>query len=184
MEKQTIRIEWDGAYSLEDIGYSFDDNFESKYVENSKLNNKIKDYGLYQIYGTHPVYGNDVLLYIGKALQQTFSKRISQEEWEYNSDCKNIKIYVGRLFSVNDEIQPSDNAWETMITQAEKMLIYSHSPAKNSSNILHLSNKEALKKFKNLKILNYDNYRSLMPEVSGDIWVDCFHEYKIFEYKN
>lgn len=57
------------------------------------------------MYGCHPIYGNDVLLYIGKAQKQTFAKRLSQEGWEYNEDAKNIKFYVGRLFA---EVQVSD----------------------------------------------------------------------------
>ena len=63
----------------------------------TKLNSK-KDY-MYQAYGFHPVYCSNVSLYIGKSKEQTFAKRLSQEGWEYNADCKNLQIYVGRLFS-------------------------------------------------------------------------------------
>lgn len=45
-----IQILWDGPYSITDL---------------VKLKNEEIDYGIYQIYGNHPVYGNDVLLYIG-----------------------------------------------------------------------------------------------------------------------
>jgi len=48
-----------------------------KDLESGKVgNNTDEDYGIYQIYGTHPIYGNDTLLYIGKASQQTFARRI------------------------------------------------------------------------------------------------------------
>lgn len=40
-----IHVEWDGPYPLEKIG--------------SLLG--FKDYGIYQIYGGHPVYGNSAL---------------------------------------------------------------------------------------------------------------------------
>lgn len=55
-----IHVHWNGPFSLEDVEQK-DDNF---------------DYGVYQVYGSHPIYGSDVLLYIGKASDQTFSVRI------------------------------------------------------------------------------------------------------------
>lgn len=54
-----IHIEWDGPFKLDQL---------------SELNNTDIDFGIYQIYGSHPIYGADVLLYIGKADRQTFSK--------------------------------------------------------------------------------------------------------------
>lgn len=150
-----IYIEWDGPYSLESV---------------RKLKNEI-DYGVYQIYGTHPVYGSNVLLYIGKACNQTFGKRIMQEDtWFYNSDEKQVQIYVGRLFNKK---QPSNDEWKTLITQAEQLLIFSHWPAGNSSNINSLTKKkELLKQFKEIRIFNYDTHRNLMPEVSGQMYTE------------
>ena len=40
------------------------------------------DYGLYQIYGQHPAYGENALLYIGKAEDNKFSTRLN-ERWEF-----------------------------------------------------------------------------------------------------
>jgi len=169
-----IRIEWDGVYSLEDIGYDVQTEVYS--LKKATLNDESSDYGIYQVYGTHPVYGTDVLLYIGKASQQTFAKRLSQEGWEYNEDAKNIKFYVGRLFG---EKQVSDEEWDNMIDIAERMLIFAHSPAKNSSNILNITkDKDKLKEFEDVRVFNYDYYRSLMPEVSGELWIRGFDDYK------
>ena len=177
MEK-IIRIEWEGPYTLFDIGY-IEENDQYK-LSNAKLNDDKIDYGLYQIYGYHPVYGNNVLLYIGKTNKQTFAKRISDEGWEYNPDFKNIQIYVGRLFYKKS---PSEKEWLNQINQAEKMLIYSHEPARNSSNILNITkDKKFLKEFENIRILNYDSHKSLMPEVSGKLWVQFFNDYNgVFE---
>lgn len=165
-----IHIEWEGVFSLKDL-------------KSGKLNDG-KKYGIYQIYGCHPVYGNDVLLYIGKADAQTFNKRLTQEWWwEQNSDAKNLKIYVGRLFAKE---QPTNEIWSNMISYAEKMLIFSHSPAMNSSNIFSISrNSNELKELENVQVFNYDEYRSLMPEVSGEMWIKDFEfEYRgPFEYK-
>ena len=175
---EEIRIEWDGPYSLTDIGYN---EKKQNYTNKPKLlSDENKDFGIYQVYGCHPIYGNDVLLYIGKAVEQTFAVRLSQEGWAYNEDSKNIKFYVGRLFS---KTQPSSiDEWNTMIDKAESMLIYAHEPARNSANILNITkNKSKLEKFKNLRILNYDNYRSLMPEVSGELWVKSFEYDDVFD---
>ena len=46
-----IEIEWEGPISVNDTIKLINDN----------------DYGIYQIYGTHPVFGSNTLLYIGKA---------------------------------------------------------------------------------------------------------------------
>ena len=68
-----IHVQWDGPFSLEQV---------------SELNNEDHDYGVYQVYGSHPIYGSDVLLYIGKASQQTFATRLRQEPWLYNQDAR------------------------------------------------------------------------------------------------
>ena len=48
---RSVRIEWEGPFSIEEV---------------LELNDGNKDYGLYQIYGHHIVYGKDSLLYIGQ----------------------------------------------------------------------------------------------------------------------
>jgi len=175
-----IRIDWEGPFSLYDIGYI---EKEDKYIiKNSKLNNESRDYGIYQIYGYHPVYGDNVLLYIGQANDQTFARRISQEGWEYNVDYRNIEIYIGRIFNIdNDDALNEDGVWGRAIEDAEKMLIYSHSPAMNSSNILTITrNKDKLKEMEKIRILNYGTHRSLNPETSGEMWIKELESVKLF----
>ncbi|WP_294966380.1 hypothetical protein [Sulfurimonas sp.] len=178
---KNIRLEWDGPYNLDDIGYvkgkyTYD---EEKFID--ELNQENRDYGIYQAYGSHPVYGNNVLLYIGKAAQQTFAKRLSQEGWEYNQDAKNIQFYVGRLFIIDNEEQPNNEIWNDMIDKAERMLIHAHEPARNSSNILNITkNTDKLKEFETIRIFNYDSYKSLIPEISGELWVKEFNNSNVF----
>lgn len=160
-----IFIEWKGPYSLEEL---------------IKLKDETRDYGVYQIYGTHPVYGSHVLLYIGKAAEQTFGKRINQEGWFLNSDKEQVQIYVGRLFG---KTQPDEDEWNKLISLAEQLLIFSHWPAGNSSNVSSISKKkEMLDAFKNVRIYNYDNHRNLMPEISGKMYIEelDFEETDIF----
>lgn len=140
-----IHIFWEGPWSLEGLA-------EVKDTE--------RDFGLYQIYGFHPLYGNSVLLYIGKACRQTFGQRIAQEDWCYNEDAENIQIYVGRI-AVQKSITEED--WETKIDQAEKLLIYAHAPALNTQNTKALPEPYILKNH----IFNWGCKRDLYPEVSG-----------------
>jgi hypothetical protein len=160
-----IHIDWDGPYSLEG--------------ELNKINNNEIDYGIYQIYGTHPIYGSDKLIYIGKADFQTFGVRIRQERWLWNSDPKTVKIYIGRLAGT-PEISLED--WSAEINKAERLLIYSHAPAYNSSNILTLGHEEGLL---DVHILNWGRYRDLLPEVSGARWTYKHDEdvYELYKYK-
>ena len=117
-----IHIQWDGLHPLNSL---------------SQLNNESRDYGVYQVYGYHPTYGSDSLLYIGQANQQTFYTRISQENWELEE--REFNFFVGRLADVK---QPTDNAWSKRIDLAEKFLIYAHFPAYNSRGLQSIPGKE------------------------------------------
>lgn len=114
IKEHLIQIQWDGPYKLADL---------------SSLKDEETDYGIYQIYGKHIVYGENVLLYIGQANQQTFGTRIMQHSYWFEDD---FSIYVGRLSASN---APTDDIWEDEINLAESLLIYVHSPAYNTMNI-------------------------------------------------
>jgi len=142
-----IHVFWEGPFNINDL---YDQN---------KLNDDSKDYGIYQVYGFHPLYGQSVLLYIGKADSQTFNTRLKQEGWEYEVDNKNIQFYVGRL--ANEGII-TDSNWSKFIDQAEKLLIHAHKPAYNTSNTRALP----FGYIKDVHVFNWDSSRSLFPEVS------------------
>ncbi len=60
-----------------------------------KLDSGDRDFGVYQIYGHHPIYGNNVLLSFGLAQLQTFQERMGQEKWWWDQpDTNNIELYV------------------------------------------------------------------------------------------
>lgn len=107
------------------------------------------DYGLYQLYGRHPVYGAlpGTLLYIGKT-SDTFGRRIpnhSLEGWVGKTE----QVFVGRLA---DEKQSGNAEWDKLIAEAEQLLIYAHAPSWNSQCINDYG------KIRNLHILNWGNY--------------------------
>lgn len=159
-ENCIIHIEWDGPFQQNDL---------------SKLSDASTDYGVYQIYGNHPVYGKNVLLYIGKAVQQTFSVRINQEDWQYANNTDLMEIYVGRLAG---NITPEVEIWNQQIDLAEKLLIYSHKPAYNSMSIYRIPNE----KLYELHILNWGNFNNLMPEVSGARWTNKYDDMPTYQY--
>lgn len=149
-----IHLQWDGPFTLEEVQGMNDDH----------------DHGVYQVYGSHPVYGSDVLLYVGKAGQQTFSVRLNQELWHYNQDAGNIRYYVGRLAG---EQTPEDTEWRHQIDLVEALLIHSHWPAANSQYIQGLGNHAP--EIADLHVLNWGQRRSLLGEVSGLTLTDRYN---------
>lgn len=133
--------------------------------------NESRDYGLYTVYGSHPLYGADVLLYIGKANHQTFAKRIVQHDFVYfHEDSNALKFYLGRFCKT--ELEMNDDIWTDLIDDCESLLIHAHRPALNSSNIVTIPNE----KIRDLHIFNWGAHRSLFPEVSGARWSDRFDD--------
>ncbi len=153
---QEIHINWYGPYSL---------------LEVYELENTQTDFGIYQIYGSHTIYGSNVLLYVGKAVLQTFGVRIRQESWEGNKDSGNIEVYVGRL---GKSSQCSIEEWQSQITKAENLILYACAPARNSSNIVSLRQGH-----EHIHIFNWGQYRDLLPEISGKRY-SSFYSYEDF----
>jgi hypothetical protein len=158
-----IHIEWAGPLRLEDVG---------------SLTGPT-DFGIYQIYGGHPVYGNSALLYIGLAALQHFGERIPQEQqWLDNRDAGRVEVYVGRL-SGNE--QPDDLTWDKHIRLAERLLIHAHSPPMNTQKSLAKLESD----LRSVRVLNWTRYRDLLPEVSGARWAprdEDFPRYHSYTY--
>lgn len=157
-----IQIDWEGPYTLNELNL---------------LTNDSHDYGIYQIYGKHIVYGKDVLLYIGKADRQTIGKRISQENWWNTNDSNHLKIYAGRIAG---EHTPEEDTWSKEIDLAEKLLINVHKPAYNSKSLTSIPDFE----LQDIHILNWGDHRDLLPEISGLRWTSKLDnmEYAIYRY--
>jgi hypothetical protein len=118
MKKQIdcIEILWEGPLTMDEV---------------NKLNNPW-DYGIYQIYGTHDIFGPDSLLYIGRARDNSFAERIPYHlDWIVWGSVP-VRIFVGRLGGTE---KIDDDSWNYMIDTAEKLLIYYTSPPYNSQNL-------------------------------------------------
>ncbi len=161
---EEIKIDWMGPYKIDEITQ-----------KKKKLFREEK--GLYQIYGYHPLYGNDVLLYIGKTANQTFSKRLKDRyEVEYSSDIYNTKIYLGVIISDNKNLK--DNEKIMHIGKAEALLINALKPAYNSFNVKSV-NKELAQE--NFIVYNEGNYRSIYPILSSEYFWKNWKNYELID---
>ncbi len=136
------------------------DDWEKDYKKLTLL----KGVGLYQITGYHPVFGDDSLLYIGmagkKEAREFKNRFIEHTEWlnkEYD-----LKVYIGKISEINDVLvkgKKTTDELREIIHEAEKLLIYFHSPPYNSREISNPPKG-------NLRIINIGNCGDLYPEVS------------------
>lgn len=126
----TLAVEWSGPHAPQTVLNEFNDGGKAPEYNG-------RDYGLYQIYGKHILNGPDTLLYIGKAIQQTFSSRFySHREWLLGEE--KISIYLGRIYdTVRHTADPSNDwpIWVRDVSIAECILIYKYSPNYNSVSI-------------------------------------------------
>ena len=156
LNMRVIHLLWEGPTSLKEL------------VENDKEPpSKKVDKGLYQVYGSHPVYGPKVLLYIGMTCE-TFAQRLREHYAEWRNigvpDYLTLDVYLGRLMRQSKDHTPTD--WSDQIKRIEKLLIFAHAPAWNSSSI----NTGPDQEIKNLHVLNWGQRGSLLPELTGAYW--------------
>jgi hypothetical protein len=149
MKKEIIKVFWYGPFTQDDI-------IENKIDKDEEV--KSTDIGLYQVYGSHPLYGDGVLVYIGRTFN-SFKKRL-KNRWviESGTDTNNVKIYLGKIFSDNNIIDKKEE--EEQIKKAEAILINVLTPAYNSSNIQNINSAIRNSKF---TLYNEGNFRSLYP---------------------
>jgi hypothetical protein len=124
-----------------------------------------KDFGIYQVYGDHPVYGEDTLLYIGKAQEQTYSKRLKPPQHDdfIETNIKKISKINVSYFTKNDDVEYKN--WGFYIGLVEKLLIRSHIPAYNAQDVKGVLSTDNFKN--NLLVLNWGDRGKLLPEVSS-----------------
>ena len=135
--------------------YDWNDGFE-------QFNEK-KHYGIYQVYGDHPVYGENALLYIGKAREQTYSARLSQHDDFIYTHLSTFRRLHLSYFLKSDDIN-YDN-WGESIDLVEKVLINSHCPAYNAQDVKGILDDKTIGK--DVLILNWGARGKLLPEVSS-----------------
>ena len=137
-----------------------------KHIWNDEIFDKFnsrKDIGIYQIYGYHPVYGEDTLLYIGQTQKQTYSVRLKQHNKEDTSRPEYKRIHLS-YFQATKDI--NFTKWKNYyIDKVERLLINAHFPALNKNFVKGVLKPKEHKD--GMIILNWYDYGKLLPEVSS-----------------
>ena len=125
---RTVRVKWEGPLSLDEL---------------KELADRDKDWGLYQIYGRHIIFGAVLLLYIGKT-KATFSKRVKEnyDDWKpgtpWYQDIE-VSVRIGRLYCKSDRgfmrLQKDDSEFSELLCDVEAFQIFCHSPPYNGDHI-------------------------------------------------
>lgn len=149
-------VHWDGPYPFKKASKSGKGCVEPGHV-------------LYQLYGTHPLYGPNRLLYIGKTKQGAL-RFIQHEQW-VQFEPNEIEVHLGSVAVFNDwkewrtgpDVHPKPVASEmkSMVHPIEALLIFSHAPAYNTQN------KASANTAKGIRVFNTGRYGMLYPEVSA-----------------
>jgi hypothetical protein len=121
--------------------------------------NRPIDIGLYQLYGAHPVYGQDVLLYIGKTTD-SFGKRFrGHPEWNEHHIEHFTRVHLGRI-TVESDISWTER--KNVVLSVERLLIFSHSPALNLTEAKTMLRPDT----DPFIVMNWKERGQLLPEVS------------------
>lgn len=141
-----IKIYWSGPHSVNKV---------------IAENNSATDCGVYQIYGSHNIYGPDTLLYIGRTCDNTFGGRLfdHQEEW-INWEGTPAGVYLGRIAGFKGTEEDDNDEWNSKIDRAERLLIYFCTPPYNSKNIVSYG------EMKDTILFNYKQRGRIPVEVS------------------
>jgi len=163
--REEIKISWEGPFKIDDI---LDNKIGKPYEVRSKSQ------GLYQIYGSHPLYGNDVLVYIGRTKDANGFKSRLKGRWviENGSDTENVQIYLGTIFSDSKKIEDDS----ILIDKSEVLLINAMKPAYNSSNI-QSANEGFISE--NFILHNEGNYRNLYPVLDSKYFWQPYQNFAI-----
>ena len=90
------------------------------------------DRGVIQVYGTHPVFGDDSLLFIGRGFEMRFGGAVEALEPWLRFLPSEPAFYLGRLGAA----APVDEAaWSALTEAAERLLVFFHSPPWNSKGV-------------------------------------------------
>ena len=163
MTTRNIYIDWEGPFTLDEL---------------EELDDPRIDYGLYQVYGSHPLYGEDVLLYLGATGgERTFVSRLADEQnyWEAEEDFQPLIIFVGRHMGV---VTPTNGVWEEEMDLALRLLVFAHAPVFNAREVAVSPDDD----LKDVHVVNWGQDLDLAPEVSGRRYLYKFPDTPEYSY--
>ena len=119
MDFKMIDLEWEERFAV-----TYDRDLD-QYQLDKAPDELLDKSGLYQIYGRHPIYGNDVLLYIGETKENEGESRNFQIRL---GEHLKSKFYCYTNLSIS--LAPCSENSEAIL-DIESVLIHSHQPALN-----------------------------------------------------
>lgn len=165
-----IKISWEGPFNIKEI--------TDGSIDKKECDTKANDIGLYQIYGSHPIYGDNVLVYIGRTKGKNGFKSRLKNRWvvESGSDSENVQIYLGTIFSDSKKLEKEEILDNKLIDKAEVLLINALKPAFNSSNIQSVDTEISKDRF---MLHNDGNYRRLPATLDSDFFWKEYFNYQV-----
>lgn len=139
-------------------------HWEGPYEWDSYREHQVTEHVLYAIYGSHHLYGRDVLLYIGKTSSGIKSRMREHDRWvadEY--DTMKVRFASVGIFIDWDDWNDGERypkASPPIVNAIEALLIYAHQPAYNSQSLSSFTTARGF------RVLNTGRLGHLLPEVS------------------
>lgn len=125
-------------------------------------NDKFEEYGdsccLYKIYGTHPIYGRNVLIYLGMT-KSNIANRISQHKDWIDLESDDVTFYFGSISELKEKTKIAISKNNEAVRNIEELLIMANQPAYNNYSKKYIKNN-------NIRIFNSGKFGSLLPESS------------------
>lgn len=127
---------------------------------------------LYQIIGTHYIYGSDALLYIGRTLRGQARLEEHQKWGVEEADNVSVRLAsVGRISDIDQwnarsRAPYSDPASEDIIGAIERLLTYVHQPSYNQQD-KHRARVPRGENSAEVRIFNTGKFHRLLPEISS-----------------
>ena len=151
MQENVLDVRWDGPFAWDEY---------RDYVRS--------DHVLYALYGAHPQYGRDVLLYIGQSRAGVRNRLKKHAAW-VRDEADEVAVRLGsidrfRSWSDWSASAPYEKADKPTVDGVEALLIAAHQPAYNSQN------KAQIRKAEGIRLFNTGRSGSLLPEVSYRYW--------------
>lgn len=160
MKEHAIHIDWSGPYPLAKI---------------RRFSDAERDAGLYQVYGRHPVYGEEALLYIG-GCGEALARGIGSDGWaRERSDIPTLLFHIGTVRGAQ-ELDAARRSREIQL--ATKLLVFAHAPAYNGCGIDQVPERQ----LRHIHLYNWGEFRALLPEVSGTRWTSMYDAMPGFHY--
>lgn len=189
----TLEIFWEGPFTQEEV-VSLSKTKQLTLGEIRKIKDdserlkatRNKLWTIYAAYGSHQLYGNNVLLYIGKTTQGASVRLTQHGSWFDEERYGDTKFFVASISYFDDWEKSRDMEYKKdlkhfvskqepnkmdkegdLIDRVEALLIYALAPSRNTS-----GKNSTSKYIRNLGLFNTGALGAFPNELSGKYWCE------------